>query len=640
MVANDKMNAEVTVEEHVDMPTTPLQAKKAKKGKLSLKNKGNKGKKSSGEKKKNNVKKNTFTKGREVNIGRKIVGVFGIIIVAMLAMIIVLVLSAYRYTSQYDAVITDVTRINSIKTCASEVPATLLTLCASSADPSESGMDEILVTLKELITETDASIPDNEENKESRNSVETINRLYNTYSAKCMEIKEAGPLSSKSYDAIYYLRDIAGYIEDEVLILIDAELIRADGLKEDINRSFTAVISLMVVAIIAVTAVAIILTVLLVRAIVNPVKGLKSQMQVMADGDLSADDIIVKTGDEIEALANAFNHMSGNLKTIITKVYAVSNEVENSTKIVSESVTQNTNGSIQIAESIDKMSSRMNEQKEESDNAMNSVFEMETISGKITESADRIGSSVDKSLEMAEKGNENIDKYVEQLSNVNSVMDEVASVAGKLSDSTQEMNAIVNSITEIASQTNLLSLNASIEAARAGEAGRGFAVVASEIRNLAEDSQNAAARIGSIIEEVQVDAQNMSKKMSEGLEQLAKGNEIADLTSKSFADIKQGTEIVNNDIKDILEDIEALSGIIEKVAENMKLIDQKTGENVLVTSEISETVAEETANLEEVAATTVVLSELAEDLKKAVSIFKLKKTDDIENVAKDNNDLV
>ncbi|MFA9378580.1 MAG: methyl-accepting chemotaxis protein [Lachnotalea sp.] len=556
-------------------------------------------------------------------IGRKIVYTSFFILITMVIALVVLSLNAVKFTHRLENVIENVTTINSIKANCDLIPSDLLTLCTQNKDASEADITARLEIISKAIADTDTNIPSNDQNKDSRNAIETINRLYATYEIKAKEINEVGTLSSASFDSIYYLRDVAGYIKDEVSILTDSELTRSGELKEEIQSSFTQIIIVLSVVVCMVTALSILLVIVLTRSITKPIHSLQEQMKIMASGDLSAEQVVIQSKDEIKDLADAFNEMSKNLKDIINKVYSMSHEIENSTRVVTESVTENTNGSVRISESIEGMSLRMTEQKEESDSAMSRVFEMETISGKITQSADRIEERADQSLQMAEKGNDNINQYVKQLSNVNSVMDQVSNVATKLSDSTKEMNAILNSITEIASQTNLLSLNASIEAARAGEAGRGFAVVASEIRKLAEDSQSAAARIGSIITEVQVDANNMSSKMAEGLEQLQKGNVLADMTSKSFAEIKVGTETVNGDIKVIIAEIEELSSIIIKVADNMKQIDEKTGENVIVTSDISATVTEQTANLEEVSATTVILSDLATDLEGAVSEFKL-----------------
>lgn len=556
-------------------------------------------------------------------IGRKIIYSSTFILVTMAIALIILAVNSMSYTKKLENVIENVTTINSIKENCALIPSELLTLCTQNKDASEAKIPERLEVIKKAITATDANIDNIPENKDSRNAIETINRLYATYETKANEINALGQLDSKAFDSIYYLRDVSGYIQDEVSILTDSELKRSETLKEELKTAFAGVIVMIVILVIAVTSFSVLLVIILTKNITKPLYSLKEQMQIMASGDLTAEEVVVNSKDEIKDLADAFNEMSASLKDIIRKVYSMSQEIENSTKVVTESVTENTNGSVRISESIEEMSHRMNEQKSESDSAMGRVYEMENISNKITQSADRIEDRADKSMQMAEKGNDNINQYVKQLSNVNNVMDQVASVATKLSDSTKEMNAILNSITEIASQTNLLSLNASIEAARAGEAGRGFAVVASEIRKLAEDSQTAAARIGSIITEVQADANNMSVKMTEGLDQLQKGNVLADMTSKSFAEIKQGTEVVNKDIKDIITEIEELSEIIVNVADNMKMIDEKTGENVIVTSDISATVTEQTANLEEVSATAVVLSDLAADLENAVSEFKI-----------------
>lgn len=556
-------------------------------------------------------------------IGRKIIYTSAFILITMSIALVVLGLNSLSFTKKLENVIENVTTVNSIKENCALIPSDLLTLCTQNKNASEALIPERLEVIKKAIESTDANVANVPENKESRNAIETINRLYATYETKANEINNLGQLDSKAFDSIYYLRDVAGYIQDEVSILTDSELKRSEKVKEELQASFAKVIVMIIILVIAVATLSVLLVIVLTKSITRPIYSLKKQMQIMASGDLTAEEVVVGSKDEIKDLADAFNEMSISLKGIIRKVYSMSQEIENSTKVVTESVTENTNGSVRISESIEEMSTRMSEQKLESDSAMSRVYEMENISNKITQSADRIEDRADQSMHMAEKGNDNINQYVQQLSNVNSVMDQVASVATKLSDSTKEMNAILNSITEIASQTNLLSLNASIEAARAGEAGRGFAVVASEIRKLAEDSQTAAARIGSIITEVQHDANNMSNKMADGLEQLQKGNVLADMTSKSFAEIKQGTEIVNQDIKSIITEIEELSEIIVNVADNMKIIDEKTGENVTVTSEISATVTEQTANLEEVSATAVVLSDLATDLENAVSEFKM-----------------
>ena len=185
------------------------------------------------------------------------------------------------------------------------------------------------------------------------------------------------------------------------------------------------------------------------------------------------------------------------------------------------------------------------------------------------------------------------------------------------------MNVILNSITEIASQTNLLSLNASIEAARAGESGRGFAVVADEIRKLADETSHSADGINQIIVEVQGQAGEVSAKMNESLEQLNVNNKLAGQTKDNLGIIQEDTGSVSANVDSILVDIKSMADIVQQFVDSMDKINLSANDNRENTREINETMSNQSANLKEVADSAEMLAGLSAELKDAVSRFKL-----------------
>lgn len=176
---------------------------------------------------------------------------------------------------------------------------------------------------------------------------------------------------------------------------------------------------------------------------------------------------------------------------------------------------------------------------------------------------------------------------------VNDKTHEANKAAGKISE-------VVKLITEIASQTNLLSLNASIEAARAGEAGRGFAVVAENIKQLAEQTTSSAADIQDIIHDLE-------QKSDETVE---KTEAVNNIVNKQSEDMKQTADILNQVITGITGLIDKIDSIAVSV-ENM----DKSKENVVdVIGNLSSVSQENAASTEETSASTTMAMETAKKI--------------------------
>ena len=190
-------------------------------------------------------------------------------------------------------------------------------------------------------------------------------------------------------------------------------------------------------------------------------------------------------------------------------------------------------------------------------------------------------------------------------------------------DSVNAIAAAVDLITSIASQTNLLSLNASIEAARAGEAGRGFAVVASEISKLSDESNASAKRIQDIIQELSNDSKHSMQLMEEVRQTLQQQQEKLNATKMQFEDVitdikssRRDTNTINEQTKDCDEARQTVVGIIE----NLSAISE---ENAAATEETTASMEELNATITLVANSATALKGLAVSLEEDTKFFKL-----------------
>ena len=184
----------------------------------------------------------------------------------------------------------------------------------------------------------------------------------------------------------------------------------------------------------------------------------------------------------------------------------------------------------------------------------------------------------------------------------------------------QEATAL---ITDIAEETNLLSLNASIEAARAGEQGRGFAVVANQIQKLAEQSNESASRIASIITELLADSENSVKTMDEVRQIMEEQSEDVRKTQEAFEDVRSGIDQTTSGMGDISAKTTSLDEARVSVVDVVQNLTAIAEENAASTQQTTASANEFAALVGNIKDETVTLKQIAEVIDKSVGQFQL-----------------
>lgn len=537
----------------------------------------------------------------------------------------VLITKSAQYSNQYAQVLENISKITYIKTNSVKVSHTIVNMCGVGGDIASSGHEEIVATIETYVAEIGENIPEGTEYTEIRNQYDKFASETEKYIADYEKILSAcgDKYSSDGLSAAQSMDSNATFVNTSAEVLLTSEIARSEQIEATIAADFDrTIIIILIVAVIAALGI-LILMFILARSITVSIKQLQDQLTIMSEGDLTKEEIKITSKDEVGYAAIAFNKMKSNLVHLISKVMGATSDLETATATVNVSIDENAQGSNRIAEAVDGMLSGLEQQQIEVKRTVEQIGNMENVSREVAEYAEAIHNNSEKTKDNAQDGMQKIMAYVAQMEEVNRSMRDMESVFATFGESTRGMTEALDSISSIASQTNLLSLNASIEAARAGEAGKGFAVVATEIRNLADDSQTAAAKIGEMIERVRKQADDMSGKLKDSMEQLEKGNQLTAQAKDSFAVIREGTDEVGDNVEDIMKRVEMLTDKISEAVESMNAIKEAADSNVTEINEISAIVTEETANLEEVADAMNKLLSLTGDLESLVSEFKL-----------------
>ena len=260
------------------------------------------------------------------------------------------------------------------------------------------------------------------------------------------------------------------------------------------------------------------------------------EVKAIAQGDLT------RNGDDITDFLGDFSELKTSLLYILKRFNSTLTEISNLAEQVSSNSSEVENASKSLADGATEQAGVI----EELNATIDTVVDMAEDTAKETQNASaRVKASANKANEEKEK------------------MNELLTEMEHITEISKEIGNIITDIEDIASQTNLLSLNASIEAARAGEAGKGFAVVADQIGKLAADSAKSAVNTRDLIDKTLVEIEKgntITRTTADAFNQI-----IADM--ESFAELAENTMEKANSQAESLEQIgqgiEQLSGVVQ-----------------------------------------------------------------------------
>jgi len=256
------------------------------------------------------------------------------------------------------------------------------------------------------------------------------------------------------------------------------------GDQETLNSATRSMILIMVLTTLVALGIGIFVAIFLSRAIAGATQSVLVQAEAIAAGDLTRDDLKIRSRDELGDLTVAINKMSGSLKRMILAI------TEHAVQVASASEELNTT-SQQITANSEETSAQADVVSKAAETVSQNLQTVAT-------GAEEMGASIKEIAKNATEAAKVATAAVK-------VAETTTATVSKLGDSSTEIGQVIKVITSIAQQTNLLALNATIEAARAGEAGKGFAVVANEVKELAKETAKATEDISRKIEAIQTD---------------------------------------------------------------------------------------------------------------------------------------